>query len=83
LSNDQIEDLIGIFRTPDGVFFINPSVINPATGRASEGFGTTPFAGQVFFNAAPGQTGTLERNFLNGPLFVGWDAGLIKNFRIT
>ncbi|HEY0726493.1 MAG TPA: hypothetical protein VGD38_00385, partial [Pyrinomonadaceae bacterium] len=36
--------------------------------------------GQVFFNAPPGTTGNLERNFLNGPLFVNWDAGLMKNF---
>jgi carboxypeptidase family protein len=83
LSKDEIRNLMGVFRTPDGVFFINPSVINPATGRAAEGIGTTPFNGQVFFNAPPGQTGALERNFLNGPWFINWDAGLIKNFPIT
>ena len=83
LSQDQIRDLVGIFRTPDGVFFINPAVINPATGRASEGIGITPFEGQVFFNAPPGTTGTLERNFLNGPWYVNWDVGVIKNFRIS
>lgn len=83
LSKDQIRDQIGIFKTPDGVFFINPAVINPATGRASEGIGSTPFGGQVFFNAPPGTTGTLQRNFLNGPWFVNWDAGIIKNFAIT
>lgn len=83
LSEDQIRDLIGVFRTPEGVFFINPSVINPATGRAAEGIGTTPFSGQVFFNVPPGTTGTLERNSLNGPWFINWDAGLIKNFPIT
>lgn len=83
LSQDQLRDLIGIFRTPNGVFFIDPSVINPATGRAAEGIGTTPFSGQVFFNVPPGTTGTLERNFLNGPWFVNWDAGLIKNFQIS
>lgn len=83
LSRAQIKDLIGIFRTPDGVFFIDPSVINPATGRAAEGIGTTPFSGQVFFNVPPGTTGNLERNFLNGPLFANWDAGLMKNFHFT
>ena len=83
LSNQDIRDLVGVFRTPDGVFFIDPSVINPATGRASEGIGTTPFNGQVFFNAPPGLTGNLERNFLNGPWYINWDAGLIKNFPIT
>lgn len=96
LTNQQISDLIGIFRTPCGVFWINPAVINInqanlqagncsalGSGRASEGFGLTPFSGQVFFNAAPGQTGNMSRNAWNGPLFFNWDASLMKNFRIT
>lgn len=83
LTKDQIKDLIGIFKRPDGVFFINPSVINPATGRGAEGFGQPAFPGQVFFNNAPGQTGSLERAFINGPIFFNWDAGIFKNFKIT
>lgn len=92
LSKQQVKDLIGIFRTPCGVYFINPSVLNInqanlqaglcsslGSGRGAEGFGTTPFSGQVFFNVAPGQTGNLERNFLNGPLYFDWDPGIIKN----
>jgi hypothetical protein len=69
-SASQIKDLIG-------VFFINSS-----TGRATEGFGATPFSGQVFFNIAPGQTGNLPRMIFNGPRFFGWDASIIKNIRI-
>ncbi len=89
LSKEQIKDLIGVFRTPCGVYFINPSVINinqqtcQGTGRAAEGLGSTPFNGQVFFNNGPGQTGTLERAFVNGPVTVGWDASIIKNIRMT
>jgi hypothetical protein len=83
LSKDQIKDLIGIFKTPRGVFFINPSVIDPVTGAAANGFGSPAFAGQVFFNAAPGQTGNLERSFINGPLYVNWDASLIKRIAVT
>jgi len=101
LSKDDIKDLIGIFRTPCGVFFINPAVIDlnqtalangqcssltgvgGATGRGSRGFGEATFPGQVFFNVPPGQTGNLERAFINGPFFMNWDASLIKNIRIT
>jgi hypothetical protein len=89
LTTDQIKNLIGVFRTPCGVYFINPSVINintttcVGTGRAAEGFGSTPFAGQVFFNNAPGQTGSLERAFINGPLYAQLDASLIKNIQLT
>ena len=89
LTKDQIKDLIGIFHTPCGVFYINPSVVDinltdcSGTGRASRGFGTAAFPGQVFFNNNPGQSGGLERNFINGPLYLNWDAGFIKNFQIT
>ena len=89
LTKDQIKDLIGIYKVEAGnpqglaagVYFINPAVLN-RTGRASEGFGTTPFNGQVFFNNAPGQTSGLERAFINGPWFFNLDATLAKNFRI-
>lgn len=102
LTKDGIKDLIGIFRTPCGVFFINPSVIDinqtalangqcnqltggtgGFTGRGARGFGEPTFPGQVFFNVPPGQTGQLERGFVNGPFFLNWDASLIKNIRIT
>ncbi|HWP43595.1 MAG TPA: hypothetical protein VNO14_10195, partial [Blastocatellia bacterium] len=88
LSKDEIKDLIGVHRTPCGVFYIDPSVLDldlndcSGSGRAALGFGEAPFPGQVFFNNAPGQTGNLERLFINGPLFINWDASLIKNIRI-
>jgi hypothetical protein len=95
LNNQEISRLIGIFRTPCGVFFINPSVINInqlnlasgncgalGSGRGAEGFGSTPFSGQVFFNVAPGETGNMARNAWNGPIYYNWDASLLKNFRI-
>jgi hypothetical protein len=96
LTKDQIKSLIGVRRTPCGIFYIDPSVINInqanlqaglcsqlGSGRGAEGFGTTPFSGQVFFNAAPGQTGNLERAFINGPFIFTWDASLLKNIPIT
>jgi hypothetical protein len=108
LTARQIQDLMGVFRTPNGVFIINPSVLfatatapgQPTlTGfdlnqplppgytltsvRGASPVGTAPFPGQVFFPNAPGSTGNLQRNFLNGPMYFNWDAGLVKNIRIT
>lgn len=91
LTTNQIKDLIGVFRTPDGVFFIDPSVLNitkNAAGvvtevRGASPVGVAPFAGQVFFRNAPGQaTGNLTRAFINGPMLINWDASLIKNVQI-
>ena len=53
------------------------------TGRASEGFGTTPFEGQVFFNNQPGSVGNLGRAIVSGPWYFNVDASLVKNIRIT
>lgn len=91
LTADQIRDLIGRYEVNGVVYWIDPSVIAP-TGTAGAGtatggsFTATPgnpaFAGQVFFRNQAGQTGNLPRNFIDGPWFFNWDAGLIKNVRI-
>lgn len=111
LSEDQIKELFGVFRTPNGVFVVNPNVLFATASRTVAGVtttisgldlnqplppgftltsvrganpvGTAPFSGQVFFPNAPGSTGNLSRNFLNGPMYFNWDAGLAKNIRIT
>jgi hypothetical protein len=108
LNAHQIQDLMGVFKTPNGVFIIDPKVLfatatapgQPTlTGfdlnqplpagytltsvRGANPAGQAPFAGQVFFPNPAGSTGNLQRNFLNGPVYVNWDAGLLKNIRIT
>jgi hypothetical protein len=83
LTKEQIKNLVG-FRNIDGnLYFIDPSVISPTSGRAANGFGTPTFSGQSFFNVNPGETGNLERLFINGPMFWGWDASIIKNFYVS
>ncbi|MFL6257889.1 MAG: carboxypeptidase regulatory-like domain-containing protein [Pyrinomonadaceae bacterium] len=109
LTESGVKELFGVFKTPNGVFIVNPSVLfatatNSATGVTMSGFdlnqplpagfvitsvrganpvGTAPFAGQVFFPNAPGSTGNMTRNFINGPMYLNWDAGLLKNISIT
>jgi Carboxypeptidase regulatory-like domain len=91
LTNDQVKDLVNVRKLGNGVFFIDPSVINvnadgsvggTKTGRGSEGFGQTPFTGQAFFSVAPGDYGTLNRALFDGPLYFNMDASLLKNFRL-
>ncbi|MGH9972010.1 MAG: TonB-dependent receptor [Pyrinomonadaceae bacterium] len=91
LTKDEIKALSGVFVTPNGIFFINPSAVNRnsdgslgtgQTGRGANGFDTT-FAGQVFFNNNPGTTSGLERAFLNGPTTFNLDSSVLKNIRIT
>jgi hypothetical protein len=82
LTNDQISNLIGIFKQNGNIYYIDPSVIS-AQGRGASAFGQPTFSGQVFFDNAPGQSGTLARSTINGPLFSQIDMSLTKNIRIS
>jgi hypothetical protein len=96
LTKEEIKNLVGVFRTPCGVFLINPAVtaINQqalangqcdqiGASRGANGLGSATFPGQVFFNVPPGEFGKLERFFLNGPMYFNIDASMFKNIPIT
>lgn len=91
LTSEQIKDLFGIYNTPNGLYFINPAVINPGVvnGTQTTGPGGTnvdgnaPYAGQVFFNPGSGKIGALQGFQFNGPSVFTWDFGLIKRTNIT
>ncbi|HEY0320727.1 MAG TPA: TonB-dependent receptor [Pyrinomonadaceae bacterium] len=80
LSTDQIKDLIGVFRTRCGVFYINPVAVNINLADCS-GTGTANPA--YFTQARSGEVGNLPRAFINGPLYFNWDASIIKNIQLT
>ena len=82
LTNDQISNLIGIFKQNGIVYYINPSVIN-SDGRGAAAFGQPAFSNEVFFDNGPGQFGTLARSTINGPLFTELDMSLTKSIRLT
>jgi hypothetical protein len=87
LTTTEIKNLIGIYRTPNGVFFINPNVIAQDGTATNSSVNATPgspaFQGQVFFSAQPGETGNLPRAFLNGPSYFNVDVGLNKRFQFN
>jgi hypothetical protein len=86
LSRAQIKDLFGIRKQADGrVYYIDPKVIDPATGRAvgpDNQANTAGFAGQVFFHPSAGQIGSLQRLQFDGPSQTSWDFSVIKRTRI-
>jgi hypothetical protein len=54
LTKDQVRDLVGTFRTPCGVFFINPSVINLDLAQCNQGLTRPRLAGTTAGVAALG-----------------------------
>ena len=82
LTNEQIRELLGVVEQNGNIYYVNPAVISPATGRGANGPLST-FAGQVFFNNQPFTTGNIARYNFNGPLYWNWDASLQKDFLLN
>jgi len=76
LSLDQLKADTGIFRTPNGVFFFDPSILVQSGGQSKLEPG-------VVGSPAPGQIGNFPRNFFNGPRFFQSDFSVLKRTRIT
>ena len=85
MSADEIKKLLGVYEANGNIYWIDPKVIDTATGRAvgadnlanSAGFG-----GQVFFNPTAGEVGNLGILNLDGPAQFRIDMALSKRFRL-
>lgn len=82
LTVPEIKKLLGIRKTPNGIFFIDPKVIGP-DGRAVAPDGQAPFAGQIFFNPAAGEVGSLQKLQFDGPRLHNFSLSFVKRTPIT
>lgn len=87
LSADEIRNLLGIYKQADGrIYWIDPKVIDAATGRAvgADNLGNTAaFSGQVFFNPVAGQVGNVPLLAFDGPPQFRLDLALAKRIRLS
>ncbi len=75
---------MGIYKVENRIYWIDPKVIDAATGRAVGADNLTNsagFAGQVFFNPEAGGVGNLPSLGFDGPSQFRIDMALSKRFR--
>ncbi|MEO8025822.1 MAG: TonB-dependent receptor, partial [Bryobacteraceae bacterium] len=82
LTLDGLKAITGVYKTGDGIFFVDPSRIGP-NGAGVAADGAAPFAGQVFFNPGAGTVGSLQRRILNSPWVNDYNFALVKETRIS
>jgi hypothetical protein len=85
LSQADIKKLIGIHDVNGIVYWIDPKVIDPNTGRAvgPDTASTAPgFDGQVFFNPQAGEVGSLSLLAFDGPSQFTTDLSLSKRVHV-
>jgi hypothetical protein len=83
LTLPELKEITGLYKTGDGVFFVDPRHIHPTTRTGVAADIDTPFPGQVFFNPQAGTLGSLQRRILEGPGFWDYDFSVIKNTRLN
>jgi hypothetical protein len=80
ITFEEFKNNTGLFRTGQGVFFINPNLLNLTINSAGRLTGATLKEG-LLGSPAPGTFGNFPRNAINGPPFFLTDFSLIKRFR--
>lgn len=81
LSSGDLKKLLGVRRANGNIYWIDPRVIDPGTGRAvgADNLTNAPgFAGQVFVNPMAGEVGDLEILSADGPAQFLLDLSLLK-----
>jgi hypothetical protein len=82
MSLDELRDNTGIYRTPLGVFFFNPDLLNITTDPVTGLINRVTFKNGLLESAKPGQLGTFPRSGIDSPNFSQTDFSLIKRTRL-
>jgi hypothetical protein len=82
ITFDQFKQNVGLFKTPDGVFFINPNLLN-ITHNADGSFQGSTLKPGLMSAPAPGTFGNFPINALSGPQYFNLDMSVIKRIPIT
>jgi hypothetical protein len=79
LTQDELDQLVGLRRGNEGPSIIASSAINPADGTGVSADGAAPFPGQVFFHPSAGSLGTLQSRTFSGPAVFDLDLALERS----
>ncbi|MBL8207273.1 MAG: carboxypeptidase regulatory-like domain-containing protein [Blastocatellia bacterium] len=71
----------GVFKTPQGVFFINPNLLNITTA-ANGTLQAASLKDGLLGSPPPGQFGNFPRNAMNSPSFFQMDFGVLKRTKL-
>jgi hypothetical protein len=82
ITFEEFKKNLGVFRTPAGVFFVNPDLLDITTNSAGIANGSELKDG-LMGAPAPGEWGNFPMNSLNGPPYFNVDLSLVKRLPIN
>ena len=81
ITFEELKKNIGVYRTPLGVFFINPELLNITTNPITGKYVGSTIKPGLLGVSAPGTFGNFPMNSLNGPNFFNVDLSVTKRIR--
>jgi len=81
ISFEEFRKNLGLFKTPAGLFFVNPNLLNitVVNGKAT----SSTLKPGLMSAPAPGTFGNFPVNSLDGPSYFNFDLSFTKRIRIT
>jgi hypothetical protein len=79
---DEFKKNIGFFKRPEGIYFINPDILNITTNPATGKFVSSTIKPGIFGVPAPGTLGNYPLNSVGGPNYFDVDFSVVKRFSI-
>jgi hypothetical protein len=86
ITFEEFKKNVGLFKTPTGVFFVNPNLLDITLGTSGVTTGQAVRATLkpgLMSAPAPGTFGDFPINSLSGPSYFNFDLSVTKRFRIT
>ena len=78
MTFEEFRKNIGVYRTPQGVFYVNPALLNIVTSPTTGALVSATLKEGILAAPAPGKLGNFPLNSLFGPHFAQTDLSLVK-----
>ena len=82
ISFEEFKKNVGLFKTPGGVLYINPELLDITYNSAGK-IATSRLKAGLMGSPAPGTFGNFPLNSLNGPRYFNFDMSVTKRIPIT
>jgi hypothetical protein len=83
MSFKDFQNSVGLFKTPTGIFFIDPTLLTTSTSATTGLVNSATAKAGLFAAPAPGSFGNFPRALLNAPRFSQVDFNIVKRTKIT
>ncbi len=81
ITADQFKSNLGIFKTPGGIFFVNPAILDITYDAAGKVI-TSKLKAGLMAAPAPGTFGNFPLNEFVGPHYFNVDLSAVKRFKV-